>query len=268
MNAIDHALKTINQQIPKEILQIAFLSQINYRTNIPVTTDSRIKDLVIYQQVMQDINIIGGTHITVPLTGLPIEMIEGNAFVVRIPKSRTQGRSIVSALSVAYGGTAYGDQMVANGLAVRSPDALAASQQMLNSIASIPHVSDAQVMLMADNVVMVQGMGLTTSGLYLRCEVENDSNLSNLKRRSYFAFSKLCLLATKSYIYTSTVIPMDVGFYQGGMNMGKMQDIIESYESAQEEYEEFLLTKWAKVSKLNDNENAERLVRLMTGGNY
>lgn len=268
MNAIDHALKTINQQIPKEILQITFLPQINYRTNIPVTIDARIKDLVIYQQVMQDINIIGGTHVTIPLDGLPIEVIEGSAFVVRIPKSRTQGRSIVSVLNVTYGGTAFGDQMVANGLVNRSPDVLATSQQMLNSIASIPHISDAQVMLLADNVVMVQGIGLSISGLYLRCEIENDSNLSNLKRRSYFAFSKLCLLATKSYIYTSNIIPMDIGYYQGGMNMGKLQDIIDSYESAQEEYEEFLLTRWAKISKLNDNENAERLVRLTAGGNY
>lgn len=268
MNAIDHALRTINQQIPKEILQLTFLPNINYRTTIPVTTDARIKDLVIYQQVMQDVNIIGGTHITVPLDGLPIEIIEGSAFVVRIPKSRTQGRSIVSALNVGYGGVAFGDQVVGNGLASRSSDVMAATQQMLNSIASIPYVSDAQVMLMTDNVIMVQGIGLSVGGLYLRCEIENDSNLSNLKRRSYFAFSKLCLLATKAYIYSNNIIPMDVGYYQGGMNMGKIQDIIEGYESAQEEYEEFLLTRWAKVSKLNDNENAERLVRLTAGGNY
>lgn len=268
MNAIDYALRSINQQIPKEILQLTFLPQINHRTTIPVTTDSRIKDLIIYQQVMQDINIIGGTHITVPLDGLPIETIEGNAFVVRIPKSRTQGRSIVSVLNVAYGGVAFGDQMVANGLASRTPDIMGATQQMLNSIASIPYMSEAQVMLLADNVVMVQGIGLTVGGLYLRCEVENDSNLSNLKRRSYFAFSKLCVLAVKSCIWSSNIIPMDIGYYQGGMNMGKIQDIIDGYQDAQEEYEEFLLTKWAKVSKLNDNENAERLVRLTAGGNY
>lgn len=268
MNAIDHALRTINQQIPKELIQLTFMSGVNYNTKIPVSTDAIIKEQVIYQRVMQDINIVGGTQITVPLTGLPIEVIDNYAFVVRIPKSRTQGRSITSALSVIYGGFGAGSAMLANGLADRTPDVMNATQQMLNSIASIPGISEAQVMLMADNVVMIQGLALNPTGLWLRCEIENDSNLNNLKRRSYFAFAELCLLATQSHIWSTNVIPIDIGEYQGGMTIGKIKDLIDSYEDSEEQYKEYLLTKWAKVSKLNDNETAERLVRLMTGGNY
>lgn len=266
MNAIDHALRTISQQIPKEILERVFLPMVNYKSRIPVTTDARIKELVIKNKVMPDINIIGGTHITVPLAGLPMEPVDGNALVVRIPKSRTQGRSIISVLSLAIG-TVATDGMIYNPLN-RVSDSLNAAQQMLNSVSSIPYVSEAQLMILADNVIMIQGMSGIVGNLFLRCEVENDENLNMLKRRSYFAFSKLCVLATKSYIYNNSIIPMDVAFYEGGMNMGKMADIIDSYSEAEEQYQEFLETKWAIVSKLNDSETAERLVRLTTGGNF
>lgn len=266
MNAIDHALKTISQQIPREVLEKAFIPLVNYNSSIPITVDARIRDLVIYNKVMDDINIIGGTHITVPLYGLPYETVEANAFVFRIPKERTQGRSIVSALSLTVGGVATSG-MVANPL-TSVPDSINATQQMLASVASIPYISEAQISMLADNVVLVQGLTAMPEGLYLRCEVENDANLNNLKRRSYFAFSKLCVLACKSWIYNNTIIPMGNAFYEGGINLGKLAEIIESYSDAEEEYQEFLLTKWAKVSKLNDAETVERLVRLTTGGNY
>lgn len=266
MNAIDHALRVISQQIPREVLEKAFIPLVSYQTRIPVTVDSRIRELVINNRVLPDINIIGGTHITIPLSGLPFEPVEANAFVVRVPKERTQGRSIVSALSLAIGGVAT-EGMIANPLS-SVPDSMSATQQMLNSLASIPYVSEAQLSMLADNVVLIQGLTTMPQGLWLRCEVENDSNLNNLKRRSYFAFSKLCVLACKSWIYNNTVIPMGNAYYEGGINLGKLADVIEGYSDAEEQYEEFLLTKWAKVSKLNDAETAERLVRLTTGGNY
>lgn len=266
MNAIDHALKSISQQIPKEVLEKAFIPMVSYTTSIPITVDARIRDLVINNKVFPDINIIGGTHITVPLSGLPTEQIESNAFVVRIPKERTQGRSIVSVLSLAMGGVVTEGMMV-NPLG-SVPDSQSATQQMLNSTASIPYISEAQLSLLAENVVLIQGMSFAPTGLWLRCEVENDANLNNLKRRSYFAFSKLCVMACKSWIYNNMVIPMGNAFYEGGVNLGKLADIVESYSDAEEQYQEFLLTKWAKVSKLNDAETAERLVRLTTGGNY
>lgn len=256
----------IKNSIPREILNIAFISNISYKTVIPVTTDSRIKELVIYGRVFDDINIIGGTHITVPLDGLPQDYIENNAVAITIPKSRTQGRSILTVHSVAFGANAVSG-FISNPLRENSEIANV-NQQMMNSVNSIPYISEAQVTLLSENTVMIQGINIMTGMMYLRCEIENDSNLNNIKRRSYLAFGKLCLLATKSYIYSSTVIPMDIGFIEGGATLNKLRDIIESYEADEEAYLEFLETKWAKVSKLNDSETVEQLVRLTAGGSY
>lgn len=266
MNAIIYAINMIKNSIPREILNIAFISNISYKTVIPVTTDSRIKELVIYGRVFDDINIIGGTHITVPLDGLPQDYIENNAVAITIPKSRTQGRSILTVHSVAFGANAVSG-FISNPLRENSEIANV-NQQMMNSVNSIPYISEAQVTLLSENTVMIQGINIMTGMMYLRCEIENDSNLNNIKRRSYLAFGKLCLLATKSYIYSSTVIPMDIGFIEGGATLNKLRDIIESYEADEEAYLEFLETKWAKVSKLNDSETVEQLVRLTAGGSY
>lgn len=266
MNAITYAISMIENAIPKEVLDKTFISQIAYMTRIPVSTNSRIKELVISKRVLKDVNIIGGTHITVPLDGLTQEYIENNAIVVRIPKNRTQGRSILTAHSVAFGAAAVAG-IVSNPL-TQGGDYANAQHQMLSGISSIPYVSEAQVTLLTEGVVMIQGVNMMSGSMYLRCEVENDSNLNNIKRRSYLAFGELCVLAAKAYIYNTMIIPMDIGFMEGGASFGKITDIIESYSDAEADYLEYLKTKWAKVNKLNDWETVEQLVRMSSGGLY
>lgn len=266
MNAISYAISMIGKKIPKEILNKTFISQVAYMTRIPVSAESRIKELVINNRVLDDINIIGGTHITVPLDGLAQEYVENNAVVIHIPKHRTQGRSILTVHSVAFGAAAVAG-IVSNPL-VQGGDHANAQQQMLSGISSIPYVSEAQVTLITEGVVMIQGVNMMSGSMYLRCEVENDSNLNNIKRRSYLAFGQLCTLATKAYIYNEMVIQMDIGYIEGGATFGKITEIIDSYADAEDEYLEFLTTKWAKVNKLNDFETVEQLVRMSSGGLY
>ena len=266
MNAISYALSFISRQIPKEILRLAFVTQVSQMTRIPISVESRIKEIVIVNRVLDDVNIIGGTHITVPLDGLAQEYIENNAVTIRIPKNRTQGRSILTVHSVAFGSAAVAG-LVSNPL-VSAGDYANAQQQMLNGMSSIPDVSQAQVTLITEGVVMIQGVNMMSGSMYLRCEIENDSNLNNIKRRSYLAFAELCALAVKSHIYVNAVIPMDIGYIEGGATMGKMGEIIDGYADAETEYLEFLRTKWAKVNKLNDFETVEQLVRMSSGGLY
>lgn len=266
MNAIGYAMNMVNRSIPQEIRNLTFLSGVSHYTNIPATADSRIRELVINERVLEDINVIGGTHITVPLDGLAQEPVENNAMVIRIPKSRTQGRSILTAHSVAFGASAVSG-FVSNPLRQVS-EVANANQQMLNGIGSIPYISEAQVTLLTENTVLIQGVNMMSGMMFLRCEIENDSNLNNIKRRSYLAFGELCVLAVKSHIYVNTVVPLDIGYIEGGATIGKISDIIDTYDSAEEDYLEFLKTRWSKVSKLNDSETVEQLVRISAGGLY
>ena len=266
MNAINYAISMINRKIPKEVLRVAFLSNVSYQTRIPITTDARIKQMIINDRVLDDINIIGGTTVTIPLNGLAQEIVDGNAAVIIVPKSRTQGRSILTAHNVAFGASAVAGHTT--NLLVPSGDMANAQQQMLNSISSLPYTSEGMVSLIAENTIMIKGINTLWGNLYLRCEVENDSNLNNIKRRSYLAFSKLCVLAVKAYIYNDCIVPMDIAYIEGGANLGKIRDIVESYDTAEEDYLEYLETTWAKVSKLNDPVTVEHLVRISADGSY
>lgn len=266
MNAINYAISIINRKIPKEVLRIAFLSNLSHQTTIPITTDARIKQLVINDRVLDDINIVGGTTVTIPLNGLRQDIIDNNAAVINIPKTRTQGRSILTVHSVAFGASAI-DGYTTN-LLIPTGDFANSQQQLLNSIASLPYTSEGMVSLIAENTIMVKGINALWGNLYLKCEVENDSNLNNIKRRSYLAFSKLCVLAVKAYIYNNCIVPMDIAYIEGGANLGKIRDIIESYDTAEDDYTEYLETTWAKVSKLNDPITVEHLVRISAGGSY
>lgn len=266
MNAISYALNFITGQIPKEILQKTFISNISHTTRLPVSVETRIRELVINARVLPDVNIIGGLQVTIPLDGLPKEMVDPSTYVVRIPKTLTQGRSITSVTSVAVAGTVAGVE-------IQSPyaqggDLLQAYQAMLQAVASIPYVSEARAWLIGENVVMIQGSQVGQGGLFLRCELENDANLTHIKKRSYNNFAKLCLLATKSHIYTTNAIPMDIAFIEGGASLSVFKEIVDSYSDAEEEYQEFLKTTWAKTAKLNDPEIRERLIRITTGGLY
>lgn len=262
MNAISHALHSITTQIPREVLNKTFISNVSHLTRIPVNVETRIRELVIEAKVLPDVNIIGGLEINIPLAGLPIEQIESDAYVVRIPKSKTQSRSITSVLSVAI--TGMGENIVSP--YTRGSDLQQAYQAMLQGVASIPYVSEARAWLIGENVVMIQGMAMNPSAAQLRCEIENDSQLTHIKKRSYLNFSKLCVLATKAYIYTNNIVPMDIGYIEGGATIGAYKEIIDSYSDAEEQYDEYLRTVWAKTAKLNDPEIAERLVRITTGG--
>ena len=51
MNAISYALSMIGRKIPKDILDKTFLSNVHYMTSIPVSTDSRIREIVINGRV-------------------------------------------------------------------------------------------------------------------------------------------------------------------------------------------------------------------------
>ena len=267
MNAITYALSIIKQKIPRPILEKAFISKEYHQTLIPVSIDTNIKRLVIKDRVLTDINIIGGVQVTIPLQGLPMTPVETNAVVVRIPKDRTQGRSILSVYSVSLG-TLSNAAMMGGSMMQQGGELANANQQLVNSISSIPYISEAQVSLISDNVVLIRGANNLAGSLYLRCEIENDENLNNIKSRSYLTFGELCTLACKAYIYNKLIIDQDIAFIDGGAAMGRIKDIIESYDGAENDYTEMLKKTWAKVSKLNDHETVKQLVRLSTGGGF
>ena len=257
-NAIQYALKSINQDIPKAILQLTFNDATFNRFAITVSTDSRIRDEVIQQRVMADMNSVGGTEITLALRNADCEMLDPGVYVYRIPPSLTQNRMITSALSVAFSHRAQSLQgYVGDGNQIN-----AAMSQMRAGVSGIPYVSDARCSVIGNNVVMVQHQNIGAQDLYLRCIVENDANLNHLHRTTWLDFAELCIYAVKAEVYMRNVIPLDEAYMSGGQSIGAYKDIIDSYSDANQTYKDFLKSKFAKILLMNDPVQHERWIRL------
>lgn len=267
MNPITKALDEVGFRIPREILQAVFINPYHQYRDMPTDIKEQIRFLVLQQRVLVDCNLLSGVEIRIPLDDVPSETVDGGyTTVFRIPKTKTNGRSIMSVFDVTYGDL-YNTQ---SGYGVyqysRTSPALSVASSVMEAQIRTPYVGTARVELIGENVVMVQDSIILPQNLYLRCAIENDANLNNIQARSYPVFSRLVELAVKSYIYNNYAIKLDMGELRGGVQIGMFKTIIEGYADAEQMYQEHLNEKWAKVAFMNDQESMHRFISLMTGG--
>jgi len=86
--------------------------------------------------------------------------------------------------------------------------------------------------LIATNTILVNDNVYSISSGYIEVVLENNKNLSNIKRGNQLDFSEMVILATKSYIYNKLIIDLDKGSLYYGHDLNKVSDIISSYETA------------------------------------
>lgn len=263
MNPISYAIARIKQDIPDKVLRVTFANPNNGDTVIPISLDAKLREELIYARVLPDCNIIGGAEITVPLTTAMREEVSPGVYVYRIPKAVTQNRSIMSVLSVAFANAGIVGSTAPYG---QTNELMDASLKMANAMKAISYQSDARCSLVGENTVMVEHPNMTVGNLYLRCVVENDSNMNHLNPKSWRNFAQLCILACKSEIYVRNVIQMDMAYLHAGQVLGAYKETVERYSDASELYQEYLATTWQKVSIMNDPEMYDRLIRMTSGG--
>jgi len=269
MGAIEKAISEVRFAIPYEILNETFKLETNYTSGrssgVRTSLEARIREEILENKVLVDCNLMGGHEVVVPLSGLQVRYNIDRTFVVTIPKSRTEGQSITSVLSVAQApdgwlgsvyagpqaGTAHNNQMEA----------------LFSSVVSGRGQSliDARVRLIGDNIVFVKLVDETTSDLFLRCRVGSDSNMSRLPATSWLDFSELVILACKAHIYRELSIRMDEGQLSGGLNLGKFKEIIDEYADSRQLYNEFIHEKWPRIAAITDEERHSKVIQSQFG---
>ncbi len=269
MSAIAHALNYVKQTIPPEILQVAFMGHLSQpmrmRQMIPLSLDHMIRSKVIEDRVLPDVNLFGGTEIWLPIFGLAYEMVNTNTYVYRIPLEMTQGRKITRMFSTCFTNlTGVNGYVSAQG----KGSLISAAMQVMSSASNPPIVSNAYVELVGDNTIVIESSITSPAQMVLRCWIEGDANMTHLKTPVYLLFSKIVAAAVRNYIHVNTVIPQDISFIHGGMELGRMKESIESYSGANEEYLDFLETKWGKVSIFNSPVSRQRHIQSHVGGGY
>lgn len=270
MSIIDNAIRDLFFRIPPEILTRIFAPGRDIFNYDRPAVEQAIRTQVIESKVRVDCDLIGAKEVSIPLIGLKFTRYTQFSVVIRVPKELTGGRSITSVLAVTYGYAgiqgfpATTDFLTQYG---NSNYSLANDKSIgiLNAQSPIPDIQNAYAYLVGENTVAIEGYSPLLMYGFLRCMVSHDEMFSTLPATAQSHFSQLVFLATKMYIYTNYIIKMDAGELYGGRELGRFASIIEGYESAAEEYDEFLRTTWRKVSYLADPERKYRLIRQMTG---
>lgn len=265
MSPITKAIDEVMFTIPRPVLEAVFINRTQNFRALPVGLDEQILNLVVRPRVMVDCNLVGGTEAFVSLDGLDVARINEWSSVYRIPKTRTQGRSIMSVLNITFNHPLAVLNYGVNASCQNTP-LMQAARGLLDVHGPIPINSTARVQLIGENVVMVRDTTALPANVYLRCILANDETLSHIQARSYRPFAKLVGLAVKAYIYNEYVIEMDMGELYGGQQLGQFKATIERYVDAEELYQTFLDEKMSKILFMSDEESFSRFTRLVVGG--
>ncbi len=264
MNPIQKAISDIKFKIPMDILNAAFITREFSHRPIPVSLDTMIRSKVIEARVNVDCNLVGGLEVAIPLGGIQPEYLDPYTAVYRIPKALTQNRVISRVISLSIGnGSVLGTTNM--GLQGYS-QILDAAAGVFASQAAIPIVSTAYLSLIAENTVLVTDQMAMPNTVHLRCYLENDADMSQLRSTTYHKYAKLVELAVKSYIYNQLTISIGQAQLSGGMELGRFREIVDSFADAEENYQTYLEEVWRRVSIMDDQMSRERHLRMILGG--
>ncbi len=233
--------------IPRQILEEVFKDDWLDR-EMPTTISDKIYKRVIRPRVLQDINMFYGEQILIDLNRAEFINIGDFARVYRFGPHHTGNREIISADCVGF--VPYGmnsNYQAASSLSnmpVMSNELMNYGSQVMSSVSSIPSVVTTRCDIVGFNTVRVTDRQRFQSSYSLRAYVTNDNNLANIPHQAYPALFKLCLLGLKAYIYNEYIITMGESFLRRGQELGVFKNIIEKWETAEEEYNTYLEEYW------------------------
>jgi hypothetical protein len=265
MQPLQRALSVVKFSIPRAVLAYTFQEFNNGWRQNPASLDEQMLLQCIRPRILVDCDLVGGIEVFISLSGLPYETFNDYIFVYHIPKERTMGRSILSPLSVGY--VENVTSMINSGLNY-SPirqDSVIAATAVLNSFSSFPILSTAELQLIGENTVMIRNQSNIVNMNILRCVMSNSEDLNDLQLRSIPAFTQLCVLGVKSYIYNKVIVELNKGELSGGQELGVFKEIISTYADAEAQYQDYLINVWQKVTFMNDPIAQQRLIKLMMG---
>lgn len=263
-NPVSYAIEKIKWKIPGEILDKVFIPRGRHRYMESKSIDAIIRDKVIESRVMVECDLVGSKQIPLPIHSSWVQQLSTAELIIRVPKSATQGRAITRAISLTYGtvgmisssnyNSNYEDSVVMSGI-----------RDVLNTALPTPVISSPIIEPLGENMFLVQDMVISSMPLYMNCFLEADSNFNHLSKPTWRLFGDLCVLACKSYIWTNSMIMMDSAERDGGSELGRWAEIVDSYSDADEQYEDMFRAKWRRAAILNDPISKRKHIRSLVG---
>lgn len=277
MSIVKRTIRKLTNTIPIQLLNEAFsydyhlapTRQLKLTSHLPIET--HIEDEVWTGMVYHDINDMAGQSVEIELGGITpkpyVHTRLGNisGMVFHVPEHLRDGRNILSVTAASSNLYNVGGNIAPGANYGRTfLDSLA--NKMLDHATGVQgQTTPPTIAYIGCNNILVYGNYLSLLTLRVRCDIENDINLSNFDRNASNAFYLLMEQATKMMIYNRLSIPIDQARLEGGFELGRFREILDGYSDADKLYQE-LLAQWPIVALFNDDEDYHSHLNLISGG--
>lgn len=266
MNALIYSIQEINNQIPFELLHVGFTIDEPQGSPQLTSLDDKILNKLLKKRVLLDANIIGGVELSIPLSNLRPYMADLGYTVFNIPPELTMNREVISVLGLinAVAFTMNGNSATSYGMYQLNDNALVnVTSRIANSLSGGGVITNSHIELIGHNTVVIYANYSMLGAYSLRVLIENESNLNNIQPRSYKAFSVMCVLAAKAYLYNKLIISVNSGYLLSGQDLGVFKNVLEGYSDAENQYAAYLTEHMGAVLFMNDVTRSNRYINSM-----
>lgn len=247
--AIRQLLTSIHNQIPEEILELAFDTEGGIKS---------LDDVILYEivdgRLLPELSAYSGQYkeivldpswantsyidrVAAPYNTVPYVVYE-------VPPRYREHRKIVRAIGVSfpYGTSTIPSMLGSTGHSVSrfmgiSGDSF--GRQALNGITGNDNIMLPTPILLDGSRIKLTPMEfgiIQYHPLLLQCRLEYDKEFTNLTPDAVIQLAELAVTACKAYIYNKLIIKLDMGAIHSGQEIGKIKEIIESYSDQNERY--------------------------------
>lgn len=271
-HVITYSINYIKRRIPPRILKDAFMQNLTFGAARVTNIDSRIMESIFNELVLPDCNRVGGREMSIDISRLSPISNDTDGHVYKIPKSMTSQRSIISVKYASFipliapMQNGMGSNYVGYNAGSSVVTGLAQAVMGSNNPDPVTGTSDCSIINGDENTIFIKDWGSGQRPMWILVLVENDSGLSQLDPKCYDDFAKLCLYATQMTIYNNLIIDLDAGKLQGGGELGRYKEIIDSYSDASANYETQLREVMEVVFLLSDPRRKQEHYYMISGG--
>lgn len=266
-NCVEFAIHTIVNagDIDDYLLKLAFNNpNANFGSNWfnyyddNASVEQGIREKVIYQTVLKECNVNGGTIELIDITGSRMESIGNGYLHVNVPDAILGGRDIIKVIEVYQGALNSSNNFISavNGSQTFSQNGILAAglESFLTAISpnSFFQQTFVDITPAGKNAFIIHNAPPGAYALTAKMYLTYDKGLTVISPRAWIDFAELCILATKAYIYKTCRRPTEEAVRRAGVNLDSIRDDIQNYADAWKEYREFFDTTWTKRMAYED----------------
>ena len=275
MSAINYAVREVVNRLPSQVLERLFGKVRGFECSFnPSTIEDSIRNTIIYNRVITDMNLYGGLEKYINIAGATVINSDESGTLYHYTEKQLHGLSIISVHYYMPGVPpkedmysilrAEGAPIVPRGGTTPEPgcpnkEGMAELARDLNPANRKIRGFSTQIVvkLVGKNSVLCSSR---VSHGYLKVVLSEDPELSTVPPRSYPAFAKLVELATKAYIYKEEVITLEQAEIYNGASLSGIKTYIGELNDSEELYQA-QLKKWGKIAFMHDRVAYARFLR-------